>query len=324
MVRDGYLWNSGIFVWRVGDFLDEVRRHTPEVAPALEIGRETRTTPTHFSTRRSRCRSTWGCWSGASGVLVMPGRLRLGRRRDLGGAATGAAPGRCGQRHARSVQTLDAHDNVVHAESGAVVLYGVSDLVVVTRDGLTLVTTVDRSADLKTLVESLPPQLTAGLANRDPPWRSTSTTMRGARMFEPFALTRPVVGAVRRGDHHAAPMGERVSASQLPDSVVADHLRDFSELDAPPAVTRIIPARRTHRQQSLHPNADCRSGRRRVDVPGACRGRADPRALDPETLARWRRARVARERRRAMRGRRGSLGRRRVGLHPRPADTARR
>jgi mannose-1-phosphate guanylyltransferase len=23
MVRDGYLWNSGIFVWRAGDFLDE-------------------------------------------------------------------------------------------------------------------------------------------------------------------------------------------------------------------------------------------------------------------------------------------------------------
>jgi mannose-1-phosphate guanylyltransferase len=35
MRRDGYLWNSGIFVWRVGDFLDDVRRFTPEVAPAL-------------------------------------------------------------------------------------------------------------------------------------------------------------------------------------------------------------------------------------------------------------------------------------------------
>src|SRR5678815_4916924 len=33
--RDGFLWNSGIFVWRVGDFLDDVRRLTPEVARAL-------------------------------------------------------------------------------------------------------------------------------------------------------------------------------------------------------------------------------------------------------------------------------------------------
>jgi mannose-1-phosphate guanylyltransferase len=35
MVGEGYLWNSGIFVWRVGDFLDELRAHTPEVAPQL-------------------------------------------------------------------------------------------------------------------------------------------------------------------------------------------------------------------------------------------------------------------------------------------------
>jgi mannose-1-phosphate guanylyltransferase len=52
--------------------------------------------------------------------------------------------------------------NVVHAEGNAVVLYGVSDLVVVTRDGLTLVTTRERSADLKSLIEALPP----GIANR--------------------------------------------------------------------------------------------------------------------------------------------------------------
>src|SRR4051812_9621106 len=35
MRREGYLWNSGIFVWRVGDFLDDVRKLTPEVASAL-------------------------------------------------------------------------------------------------------------------------------------------------------------------------------------------------------------------------------------------------------------------------------------------------
>ena len=60
------------------------------------------------------------------------------------------------------VHLLDAHRNVVHADGNAVVLYGVSDLVVVTGRGLTLVTTVDRSSDLKTLLDSLPRDLTAG------------------------------------------------------------------------------------------------------------------------------------------------------------------
>jgi len=36
------------------------------------------------------------------------------------------------------------------------VMYGVSDLVVVVEDGVVLVTTVDRSADLKTLMDALP------------------------------------------------------------------------------------------------------------------------------------------------------------------------
>src|SRR5436305_7493596 len=35
MRSEGYLWNSGIFVWVVGDFLDDVRKLTPEVARAL-------------------------------------------------------------------------------------------------------------------------------------------------------------------------------------------------------------------------------------------------------------------------------------------------
>jgi hypothetical protein len=39
------------------------------------------------------------------------------------------------------------------------VLYGVTDLVVVMKAGVTLVTTTDRSADLKALLDSLPDAL---------------------------------------------------------------------------------------------------------------------------------------------------------------------
>ena len=48
---------------------------------------------------------------------------------------------------------------MVHADGNAVVLYGVRDLVVVSRNGLTLVTTTERAADLKKLIDTLPPQL---------------------------------------------------------------------------------------------------------------------------------------------------------------------
>jgi mannose-1-phosphate guanylyltransferase len=69
---------------------------------------------------------------------------RVRTKDELGNVTTG------------SVHMLDCCDNVVHAEGGTVVLYGVEDMVVVTRNGLTLVTTRDKAADLKRLVESLP------------------------------------------------------------------------------------------------------------------------------------------------------------------------
>jgi mannose-1-phosphate guanylyltransferase len=51
---------------------------------------------------------------------------------------------------------VESRDNVVHAPGTSVVMYGVSGLVVVVEDGLVLVTTIDRSSDLKTLMDALP------------------------------------------------------------------------------------------------------------------------------------------------------------------------
>jgi mannose-1-phosphate guanylyltransferase len=92
-------------------------------------------------------------------VMVLPGdfgwddvgtwsSLRRIRERDSAGNALNG-----------DVHAVESSGNVVHAEDGAVVLYGVSDLVVITRDGLTVVTTIDRAADLKKLVDALPDEV---------------------------------------------------------------------------------------------------------------------------------------------------------------------
>ncbi|GAC1517030.1 MAG: hypothetical protein NVS1B4_15700 [Gemmatimonadaceae bacterium] len=156
----GYLWNSGIFVWRVGDFLKEVRSHTPEVAPAL-AAEEFGPAPDikRFFGAVTPVSIDVGVLERSQRVLVVAGKfgwddvgtwgaLRRVRSTDGAGNATSG-----------DVHVLDAADNVVHAEGNTVVLFGVKDLVVVTRGQLTLVTTVERSADLKVLIESLPPEL---------------------------------------------------------------------------------------------------------------------------------------------------------------------
>jgi len=153
MLAQGYLWNSGIFVWRVGDFLEEIRALTPEVAPALDAaggGLET-----FFGAVQSIAVDV-GVLERSARVLVVDGDFGWD---DVG---TWGALGRVRERDARgnavrgNAHLLDANDCVVHAAGSRVVLYGVSDLVVVTHGALTVVTTPDRSADLKSLIESLP------------------------------------------------------------------------------------------------------------------------------------------------------------------------
>jgi mannose-1-phosphate guanylyltransferase len=154
--EQGYLWNSGIFAWRVGDFLDEIRQHAPGIASAL--AKHGKSMGAFFSAVKPIA-VDHAVLERSNRVLVVTGNfgwddvgtwgaLQRVRGRDAQGNAVSG-----------SVHVMDATNNVVHAEDQQVVLYGVHDLVVVAKDGLTLVTTVDRSADLKKLVESLPPKL---------------------------------------------------------------------------------------------------------------------------------------------------------------------
>ncbi len=156
MIAEGCLWNSGIFAWRVGDFLGEVRALTPELAPALAAAGGD---ADRFFSEATPVTVDVGVLERSARVAVMPGSFgwddvgtwaslaRVRRRDARGNAASGP------------VVLVDADDNVVHAEGTDVVLYGVRDLVVVVRDGLTFVTTREHSADLKSLVASLPDEV---------------------------------------------------------------------------------------------------------------------------------------------------------------------
>jgi mannose-1-phosphate guanylyltransferase len=157
MVRDGYLWNSGIFVWRAGDFLDEIAALTPEIAPHLAAHPDD--LAGFFSAISGGISVDVGVMERSTRVLVLRGDFGWD---DVGTWAALKRVRECddrGNAMSGTVHAVDAANNVVHADGPAVVLYGVSDLVVVSRDGLTLVTTLDRASDLKRLIESLPPQL---------------------------------------------------------------------------------------------------------------------------------------------------------------------
>lgn len=156
LTSGGALWNSGIFAWRAADILDEIRAHCPEVSGALDAHGSD---PAKFFDAVKPIAVDVGVLERSSKVLVLTGdfgwsdvgtwgALRAVRPRDdEGNAASGRALMR------------DSRDNVVHADGTTVVCYGVEGLVVVALNGMTLVTTVDRAGDLKSLLAELPEQV---------------------------------------------------------------------------------------------------------------------------------------------------------------------
>jgi len=94
MVAQGYLWNSGIFVWSVGDFLAQVEQHTPELASALALGPDA-DAPEFFARVVKSVSVDVGVLERSKNVTVIPGDFGWD---DIG---TWAALGRVRQRRIR-------------------------------------------------------------------------------------------------------------------------------------------------------------------------------------------------------------------------------
>ncbi len=153
MCDAGYYWNSGIFVWRVGDYLGELRAHTPEVAPALAAHPDDLVA---FFASVEPISVDVGVMERSTRVLVLPGDFGWDDIGVWGALRRVRALDAQGNAMSGDAYAVRATGNVVHAEEGTVVLYGVDDLVVVTCRGLTVVTTVEHSHTLKELLVQLP------------------------------------------------------------------------------------------------------------------------------------------------------------------------
>jgi mannose-1-phosphate guanylyltransferase len=157
LTGDGALWHSGIVVGSAKTMLDKLERYTPEIEPGLESLR-TGNLPAFAGMIRSVSIER-GLLERISRFLVMLADFgwddvgtwaSLRRARELDDDGNGALG---------AVHFVDAESNVVHTESGPVVLFGVSHLLVVALPGLTFITTLERANDLKPLLDALPGSL---------------------------------------------------------------------------------------------------------------------------------------------------------------------
>ncbi|HUF11744.1 MAG TPA: sugar phosphate nucleotidyltransferase [Longimicrobiales bacterium] len=156
-LASGYLWNSGLFVWRATALLDEVRAHTPELAsllPLLDAG-----DVAGFFDAAPILSIDEGVLERSERVAVVRATFRWD---DVGAwdavARTLPADGRGNVAHG-AAYAIDSDGCIAWSDDAPIVLFGARDLVVVRTRELTLIMPRERAADLKQLLESLPAEL---------------------------------------------------------------------------------------------------------------------------------------------------------------------
>lgn len=153
----GYLWNTGIFVWRATDLLDELERHTPELAELIPILREGGVE--EFFARVPNLSIDEGLLERSDRVGVVAtdfhwddigawdAIFRTHELDDDGNAVIGDG------------FAVDSENSVLYSDGGPIVAFGVEDLVIVRTCGVTFVAHRDRSSELKSLLARIPERL---------------------------------------------------------------------------------------------------------------------------------------------------------------------
>lgn len=154
LVDAGALWNSGLFAWTAARFLEETRNLVPEIANSLNLLEQGAVSD--FFAQVTPIAVDYSHFERSERVAVVAGEFQWD---DVG---TWSALGRvrpqdqAGNVLVGDAEQRDAKDCVVWVQDGSVVVDGVESLVVVQANGVTLVTTLERSAHLKELLASLP------------------------------------------------------------------------------------------------------------------------------------------------------------------------
>jgi mannose-1-phosphate guanylyltransferase len=154
LIEAGALWNSGLFAWTARRFFAEAESHAPEMAPHLSLLR--RGDPAGFFAAVTPIAVDVALFERSRRVVVAAGRFPWD---DVG---TWPALARVRSRDAAGNVVVgdaflrDATDTIAWGDDGPVVVDGVHGLVVVRARGRVLVTTRERAARLKDLLDAMP------------------------------------------------------------------------------------------------------------------------------------------------------------------------
>ena len=161
-VAEGYLWNSGNFLFRADVLLDELARYAPEIARAADDAVARATTDLGFVrldadafARAPQTSIDYALMERTDRAAVVEGRFRwsdVGNWAAVFDIAERDAAGNAG--HGPAV-TLDAQDCLIHADEVLTAVVGAKDMMVVASRDAVLVVPRERAEAVKELVAEL-------------------------------------------------------------------------------------------------------------------------------------------------------------------------
>ena len=213
-VADGYLWNSGNFMFRADLLLSEYRTFQPDSAAAIEESVERSTTDLGFvlldgaAFGRAKAISVdYAIMEKTAHAAVLPVSFDWS---DVGSwqavwklapkdAADNAVQGKA--------MFLDAKGSYVSSDKALVTVLGVDNLIVIASEDAVLVANRDRTADLRQLVaqlKSVAPNVTQEHLKVHRPWGSYQSLDSGDRYQVKRIIVKPKGRLSLQKHHHRA------------------------------------------------------------------------------------------------------------------------
>jgi mannose-1-phosphate guanylyltransferase len=151
-MEDGYLWNTGIFVWKASTLLEELAAHAPPIASNLHLIEDDdraffEAVPVEVIDRAVMERS--------DRVATVAATFAWDDVGSWEAVARTRPPDADGNVFVGPGTAVEAQRNIVFSEAGSVYVLGVDDLVVVRTEDKTVVLPRARAADLKAFLAKL-------------------------------------------------------------------------------------------------------------------------------------------------------------------------
>lgn len=156
-----YLWNSGMFIWKVSTILDNMKKFMPETYRGIEIIRES------IGTRRQeevvenifpefKSESIdYGIMEKAENIYVIPGTFgwddvgswlaveRIRKSNESGNVVEG------------NIITVDCKNNIIQGDKKLIAVVGIEGMIIVDTEDATLICDKGSTGDIKKVLENL-------------------------------------------------------------------------------------------------------------------------------------------------------------------------